>query len=45
MGGPSLSVDCGSDVVYEGKEHIVIYDSSAWAERGFCKKCGGHLIL
>ena len=27
-----------------GEEHISIYDSSAWAERGFCKNCGSHLF-
>ena len=43
-GGPLLAVDCGSDVSFEGQENISTYDSSAWAERGFCNKCGSHLF-
>lgn len=43
-GGPLLAVDCGSDVSFEGKENIGVYDSSDWAERGFCKSCGTHLF-
>lgn len=43
-GGIILSVDCGSDVHFEGQEHIQCFDSSAWAERGFCKHCGTHLF-
>jgi len=43
-GGPLLAVDCGSDVSFEGTEHIGVYDSSGWAERGFCKHCGTHLF-
>ena len=39
-----LAVDCGTDVQIEGKEHVAAYDSSAWAERGFCSKCGTHLF-
>ena len=43
-GGPFMCVDCGSDVTFEGEENISVYDSSDWAERGFCKKCGSHLF-
>jgi hypothetical protein len=43
-GGPLLSVDCGGDVVFEGADNIGIFDSSGWAERGFCKRCGSHLF-
>ena len=43
-GGPLLGVDCGSDVSFEGKEHISVFNSSSWAERAFCKKCGTHLF-
>jgi len=42
-GGPLLTVDCGSEVSFEGKENISSFDSSDWAERGFCNKCGSHL--
>jgi len=43
-GAPYFAIDCGSDVTFEGAEHIKCYDSSAWAERGFCTKCGTHLF-
>ena len=43
-GGPLLSVDCGTDVSFTGKENISTFNSSAWAERGFCGKCGTHLF-
>lgn len=43
-GGPLLAVECGSDVSFKGKENISTFDSSEWAERGFCGKCGSHLF-
>ncbi|PSM49297.1 aldehyde-activating protein [Chroococcidiopsis sp. CCALA 051] len=43
-GGALLVVDCGSDVSFLGEENIGIYQSSEWAERGFCKQCGSHLF-
>ena len=43
-GGPLLAVDCGSEVYFNGKEKISTFDSSEWAERGFCNKCGSHLF-
>ena len=43
-GGPLLAVECGTDVTFGGEEHVAVFDSSAWAERGFCKKCGTHLF-
>ena len=43
-GGPLLAIDCGTDVSVEGAENVLVYDSSAWAERGFCRKCGSHLF-
>ncbi len=42
-GGPLLAVDCGNDVVFEGGENLSSYESSQWAERGFCRKCGSNL--
>jgi len=44
-GGPLMAVDCGTDVAFTGEENIAVYDSSAWAERGFCKQCGSHLFF
>ena len=43
-GGPLLAVSCGSDVQFTGREQVGVYDSSEWAERGFCKRCGTHLF-
>lgn len=42
-GGPLLVVHCGTDVQFNGSDRITTYASSAWAERAFCKDCGGHL--
>ncbi len=43
-GGPFLALDCGSEVSFQGEENIKVFDSSQWAERGFCKECGTHLF-
>ncbi len=43
-GGPALTIDGGSNVQLEGREFISVYNSSDWAERGFCKSCGTHLF-
>lgn len=43
-GGPLFAVQCGTDVVLEGDENVTIFDSSPWAERGFCAKCGTNLF-
>lgn len=40
-GGPYIGVDCGSTVNFTGE--ITTFDSSDWAERAFCAKCGTHL--
>ena len=39
-----MEVPCGLDVTIDGEEFVSVYDSSAWAERGFCSKCGTHLF-
>jgi hypothetical protein len=39
-----MEIDCGTEVSFEGEENITVYDSSSWAERGFCSKCGSHLF-
>ena len=39
-----IAVDCGTDVTFEGEENISVFESSEWAERGFCKECGSHLF-
>ena len=43
-GGPLMAVSCGTEVAFEGEENITVYNSSDWAQRGFCKKCGSHLF-
>ena len=43
-GGPLMAVSCGTEVAFEGEENITVYNSSDWAERGFCKKFGSHLF-
>ena len=42
-GGPALAVSVES-VTFKGGEHIQRYDSSEWAERGFCRRCGSNLF-
>lgn len=42
-GGPGF-MTAASGVVFEGREHIGRYESSEWAERGFCKRCGSNLF-
>lgn len=43
-GGPLLAVECEDNVRFEGEECISIFNSSEWAERGFCRECGTHLF-
>ena len=43
-GGPLMTIDCGSEVEISGASNVARYDSSAWAERGFCNHCGSHLF-
>lgn len=43
-GGPLFAIDCGTDVTFDGKDSVGVYNSSDWAERGFCKHCGTHLF-
>ena len=43
-GGPFMEIDCGTHITFEGEDDISVYNSSSWAERGFCKKCGSHLF-
>ncbi|SER05123.1 Uncharacterized conserved protein [Amphritea atlantica] len=43
-GGPLLAVDCAADLQISGAEYISRFQSSDWAERGFCSQCGTHLF-
>ena len=38
-----LAVEVG-DIGFSGEEHVGRYDSSRWAERGFCTRCGSSLF-
>ncbi len=39
-----MAIDCGTDVSIQGEENVSVFQSSAWAERGFCKTCGSNLF-
>ncbi len=43
-GGPALALQCGTNVEIEGIKNVKVFDSSEWAERGFCGNCGTHLF-
>lgn len=43
-GGSLFAIECEGEVSFTGEENITIYQSSEWAERGFCKLCGSHLF-
>ncbi len=42
-GGSPMGTSVGS-VVFTGEDNITRYDSSEWADRGFCKQCGSNLF-
>ena len=44
-GAPFFAVQCGTNVEIEGNEKVKMYESSAWACRGFCSDCGTHLFF
>lgn len=39
-----MAIDCGTEVTIDGEEAITVFDSSQWAERGFCSTCGTNLF-
>lgn len=43
-GGPFFATECDGPVQFKGEENITVFDSSEWAERGFCRHCGTHLF-
>ena len=43
-GGPFMELNCGDAVTIDGVDNVSVYNSSDWAERGFCKHCGTHLF-
>jgi len=42
-GSPLLAASADG-LAFAGEENISVYDSSDWAERGFCKVCGSSLF-
>ena len=42
-GSPVFAATTGG-VMFENDDQLAIYDSSDWAERGFCKNCGSNLF-
>ena len=42
-GGPALGVQA-QDVVFDNEDGVKVYQSSDWAERGFCADCGSNLF-
>jgi len=43
-GGPMHTVDCGTNVQFSSEKAVAVFNSSEWAERGFCTNCGTHLF-
>lgn len=43
-GGPLLALHCKDSLEFKGESKIAKYQSSDWAERGFCQSCGTHLF-
>ncbi len=43
-GGPLLTIEGGSQIAFNGQDNITKFESSKWAVRGFCNKCGTHLF-
>ena len=44
-GGPALAVDHKANWKAQGEENLTWYNSSEWAQRGFCKTCGSHIAF
>ena len=42
--GPFLSVHCPGNVDFQVDDGLAWYQGSAWAERGFCSRCGTSLF-
>ena len=43
-GGPMLAIDSGEIKSNLDESLITRFDSSEWAQRGFCSQCGTHLF-
>ena len=43
-GNSYMSIEADQRVDIEGEEHLQVFESSEWAERGFCQSCGTHIF-
>ncbi|EPC02326.1 hypothetical protein L861_14920 [Litchfieldella anticariensis FP35 = DSM 16096] len=43
-GGPLLALESVKEVKIDGEGEVTVFQSSDWAERGFCRQCGTHLF-
>jgi hypothetical protein len=43
-GGPAFAVEAKNGIEFKSQECVRVYNSSQWAERGFCVNCGSHLF-
>ena len=43
-GGPMMAMETSDTLIISGESSVSRYDSSEWADRGFCVKCGTHLF-
>ena len=43
-GAPLMEIECGPDVTISGEQYVTVFESSQWAERAFCSRCGSHLF-
>ena len=43
-GGPVLAVKCGKTLELADGAPVSFYQSSEWAERGFCQQCGSSMF-
>jgi hypothetical protein len=39
-----MAVECGDSLTVSDVACVIRYQSSEWAQRGFCAKCGTHLF-
>lgn len=43
-GSPYMSIEGGKNFEISDSDSLAVYDSSEWAQRGFCRQCGTHLF-
>ena len=43
-GAPAMVLEPTTEVTFDDANNITVYESSEWAERGFCKTCGSNIF-